>query len=197
MRASQPECAHVRKFARAQPNREKGKDDKRSLSLFLSPPPPAPAAWVDRRLTLGETETRRLTSVLRETLRLASAEGGSIDAKALEEGFALARTSLSLLEHAFDKAGAVVSMNEAELASYAELQSGIGRVEAGWGGWWACGRRGMCGRGCSLSFYASSLSPCLIFKSNPLHGRRRTLQRQSCSWRRRAASRGTSKVRWW
>lgn len=82
-------------------------------------------AWVDRRLTLGETETRRLTSVLRETLRLASAEGGSIDAKALEEGFALARTSLSLLEHAFDKAGAVVSMNEAELASYAELQSGI------------------------------------------------------------------------
>lgn len=89
-----------------------------------------PTAWVDRRLTLGETETRRLTTILREILRLASAEGGSIDAKALEEGFAVARTSLSLLEHAFDKAEAIVAMNEAELGSYTQLQDGIGKCWA-------------------------------------------------------------------
>jgi hypothetical protein len=65
---------------------------------------------------------------LREILRLASAEGGSIDAKALEEGFTVARTSLSLLEHAFDKAEAIVAMNEAELGSYTQLQDGIGNV---------------------------------------------------------------------
>lgn len=97
--------------------------------------------------------------MLGQTLQLVAADEGSISAKELEEGFASVRADLAILEHAYDKAEAMVTMSDQELASYAKMKEGIRKFEMN--------ERGKCKGSKGMTGYAVGEEQEIVFATQP------------------------------